>query len=61
MHMKQVLVDVLVLVLVSPNVLLDVVLEARFDHVVLVYSDVLALSWALVLRELIVVHVGIRL
>ena len=57
MGVEQVLVDVLVFVLVSPDVLLDVVLEARFYHVVLVYSDVLALSWALVLRELIVVHV----
>ena len=61
MGIKQVLVNILILVLVSPDVLLDVVLEARFYHVVLVYSDVLALSWAFVLRELIVVHVGIRL
>lgn len=61
MRIKQVLVDVLVLVLVSPDVLLDVVLEARFYHVVLVYPDVLALSWALVLREFIVVHVSVRL
>ena len=44
----EALVDVLVFVLVPSYVFLDVLLEAWFNHVVLIDSDVLALSWAFV-------------
>lgn len=54
---EKVLVDVLVLVLVTSDVLLDIVLKARLEHVVLVDSDVLALPRALILREVLVVDV----
>jgi len=52
-------VDVLVFILVSSNVFLDVILQAWFYHVVLINSDVLALSWAFVFREVFLVNVRV--
>ena len=56
---EKILVDILVLVLVPSDMLLDVVLEAWLNHVVLVYSDVLALSRTFVLREIFLVDVRV--
>lgn len=55
----EALVDVLVFILVSSNVFLDVILQAWFYHVVLINSDVLALSWAFVFREVFLVNVRV--
>jgi len=55
----EALVDVLVFILVSSNVFLDVILQAWFYHVVLINSDVLALSWAFVFREVFLINVRV--